>query len=102
MLDAGNVIIATRIWYKNGEPSDQSHAILIHDYSYDSLNGIYVFDIMDPADDEENSCFSRSYAWIWNGSNAIEPVDTEDNGVWSDIVVFQIGDYTNTVPWTGG
>ena len=101
LLDAGNVVIITRAWCDDNGESNSSHATLIYDYWFDSENGDYAFGIMDPGPVGIGSIYSRSYAWICNGRNGDFPTDTEDTGVWCDIVVFQIGDYTNTIPWPG-
>ncbi len=99
LLDNDNPVILYRGEYNNSNERLSGHSVIIYDYHWDSSHSIYLYDIFDPAPVNVGSSYARSYQSICNGRNQGYPTETTDNGVWESIVVYEKGNYTNTIPW---
>jgi len=101
LLDNNNPVIILRGWYDSSGTRTGGHYVVIYDYHWDSTNGLYVYDINDPWAPNVGECYSRSYQSICNGRAPAYASDRTDTGIWEGIVVYQSGNYTNTVSWPG-
>ena len=66
---------------------------------YKKEHNIYLYDIYDPWDVNEGASYSSSYQSICNGRTESFTGDLNDFGIWEGIVVFEVGDYLNTINW---
>ena len=96
MLDNNNPVMLARGLYDNNIRIG-GHFIIVYDYHWDSTNNIYLYDIFDPAPVNSGRSYARSYQSICNGRNPAFSTDERDSGIWEGIVVYQVGDYTNTI-----
>lgn len=101
VLDSTNPVIILRGWYDTSGTRIGGHYVVIYDYYWDSNNNIYMYEIFDPWSPNVGDAYSRSYQSICNGRNAAFTGDVTDTGVWEGIVVYENGDYLNTISWPG-
>lgn len=101
ILDSTNPVIILRGWYDTSGTRTGGHYVVIYDYYWDSNNNMYVYEIFDPWAPNVGDSYSRSYQSICNGRNPAFTGDVTDTGVWEGIVVYENGDYLNTITWPG-
>ena len=67
--------------------------------SLNNADGEEVFNIAAPWMTDANNSYSASYQKICNGRTESFTGDLNDIGIWEGIVVFEVGDYLNTINW---
>ena len=60
-----------------------------------------MYEIFDPWASNVGDAYSRSYQSICDGRNPAFDGDVTDTGIWESIVVYEYGDYLNTITWPG-
>ena len=93
MLDAGSPVIVSRGWYDSNNERNGGHSTIIYSYYWDSTYNVYMYNIYDPSPVNTGSSYSRSYQSLCNGRKG----DISDRGIWEGVVVYKIGNYTNTI-----
>ncbi len=97
LLDASNPVIILRGEYDNYGYRESGHFIVIYDYYWDSSYGCAFYRIFDPWMVNEGNAYSKSYAALCNGRDAVVN-EERDNYLWEGVIVCQYGDYLKTIP----
>lgn len=97
LLDYSNPVIITRGKYPDlgGGSRDGGHAMVIIHYYYDSSKSDYVYVVLNPEPVNVGSVERKTYSEICR--------ETEQDiiHIWDGIVVYQKGNYANTIDWQG-
>ena len=97
LLDDSNPVIITRGKYPDlgGGSRDGGHAMVIIHYYYDSSKSDYVYVVLNPEPVNVGSVERKTYSEICR--------ETEQDiiHIWDGIVVYQKGNYANTIDWQG-
>ena len=101
ILDSENPVVILRGWYNTSGKRTGGHYVVIYDYYWDLNNNTYMYEIFDPWSPNVGDAYSRSYQSICNGRNPAFNGDVTDTGIWEGVVVYEIGNYLNTVTWPG-
>ncbi len=73
--------------------------VVIYDYYWDAIRNMYLYKIYDPWNVNVGDAYERSYLSICNGRQKAFSADVSDTGLWEGVVVYEKGDYTNTIMW---
>lgn len=100
LLDQNLPVIILMGFYNNDGHRTSGHYVIIYNYHWDATDNLYVYDIFNPSPIGLGSSYSRSYQNICNGKNIAFHEDVYGLGIWEGIVVYEFGDYKNTINWS--
>lgn len=97
LLDINNPVAISRSVLSSDGTLKDPHLVVIYDYEWNAQRNEYLYKIYDPDYNVGGRSYEKSYNAICNGQAGRPGLGEQDNRIWSGLLIYKEGNYTNTI-----